>query len=124
MVKQQPIEADASVVPMETETNIKEDEGEVHGKAHHNSLVPEDEESSMMTDLTSIINSGEQSLQKYFSRLGVDVANITTETEFPFGPTIAQLCSTCRLARQRNYNGVPTADGLRYLVMDCRIDML
>ena len=26
MVKQQPIEADASVVPMETETNVKDDD--------------------------------------------------------------------------------------------------
>jgi len=28
MVKQQPIEADASVVPMETETNVKDEEDE------------------------------------------------------------------------------------------------
>ena len=36
MVKQKPIEADNSVVPMETETNVKDDDGESTQKQTNN----------------------------------------------------------------------------------------
>lgn len=38
MVKQKPIEADASVVPMETETNVRDDDEDGHNPGNPNSL--------------------------------------------------------------------------------------
>lgn len=95
MVKQQPIEADASVVPMETETNVKDDDEEP---------VPESKKypSSFQMLVKQIELNREQEIE--------DVFKINSNA----------MCEECKLGRK----SASDDSSFRLIVIDCRLPML
>lgn len=108
MVKQQPIEADASVVPMETETNVKE----------------EDEESLPETKPFTLFQSVQKKILIELQQ--ESLFKIRTQGASPSeAARLLEPCDECRKASSlHNYNRLSDPGKLRMIVIDCRLEML
>jgi hypothetical protein len=131
LVKQQPVEADASVVPMETETNVKDDDAEYSPLQkqtnNFNALQHEygggsSQNPNKQSFSTKTRNNYRQTLSQKYQKEGVDVSSITPFTRFPDGPSYAELCEDCRFNRLSTDS--QRKNQMRLVILDCRASML
>lgn len=121
LVKQQPIEADASVVPMETETNVRDDDSDSQPQQKlTNTFLVTNQEAGRQKQL-GIQNTAE--LQMGRGRALSEVYAL--HPKFEEGPAHVNLCEECKhreMHGRRSNNSNPSK--IRLVVIDCRLAML
>jgi len=116
LVKQQPIEADASVVPMETETNVRDDEDEM--SPYIKALSP----FTILKNEISQVEASDCSVKYLFVPQEVEISPIENQfSVVPDGPSSIELCEDCRARKPNSRDSNP---GIRLIIIDCRLLML